>query len=388
MSGSRRDVVIVGGGPAGLAAAEAYRDRGGAGRISLLTADPDPPYERPALSKEYLRGEIDAAELPMRDTDFYRDNGIEIVTGCRVGSLDAAGRAVVPEGGEPIAYESCVLATGARPATPPVPIPADAGVLTLRSRSDSERVARAGRGRVLVVGSGFIGCEAAASLAMNGADVILATVERSPQIDRLGPEVGEIIASWLRELGVDLRTGAPLLKIDCSRQPRAEVGDQWIVPNAILLALGIEPRVELAEGAGVELVEGRIPVDARMRTTVGGLLACGDVCIAENEAAGRRLRVEHWGEALAQGGVAGAVLAGAEDESWDSAPGFWSTIGHRTLKYVAWGDGFDDVRIEHRGDGGFVATYGRDGRVVGVLTHDADDAYEAGRELVESGAEW
>ena len=118
-----------------------------------------------------------------------------------------------------------------------------------------------------------------------------------------------------------------------------------------------------------------------------GLLAAGDVCRADNLAAGRPLRVEHWGDALGQGAVAGQTAAGVE-AGWDEVPGFWSTIGTRTLKYAAWGDGFDATRL-HRGDeGAFAAWYGRDGRIAGVLTHERDDDYDRGRELIAQGAPW
>jgi NADPH-dependent 2,4-dienoyl-CoA reductase/sulfur reductase-like enzyme len=117
------------------------------------------------------------------------------------------------------------------------------------------------------------------------------------------------------------------------------------------------------------------------------VLAAGDVAFAFNGSAGRRLRVEHWGEALNMGGVAGKALAGA-DVAWDVAPGFWSMIGEQTLKYVGWGDGWDDSRFEAGEDGAFVCRYGRDGELVGVVTHDDDAAYEQGRELIEERAKW
>jgi NADPH-dependent 2,4-dienoyl-CoA reductase/sulfur reductase-like enzyme len=378
------EVVVIGAGPSGLAAAEAYRDGGGAGGVALLGAEEDEPYRRPMLSKEYLRGEIGPTGLGLRDRDFYDDRGIDLRTGAEVGAIDLGSRSVALGSGERIGFRRCVLATGARPAAPPVPVTAGSPVSSLRTRRDSEALAAASDGHVLVVGSGFIGCEAAASIAMRGGRVTLATDEAFPQRDRLGEIIGDRIGGWLRELGVELITAAPLRRVEAG--PRAQIGDRWIEPDRVLLALGVEPRAELAQGAGLELRGGRVPVDSRMRTTAGTLLAVGDVCLAENAAAGRPLVVEHWGEALNQGAVAGASLAGDRDAEWDSAPGFWTTIGERTLKYVAWGDGFDEVEVDERADGSLVATYARDGRVVGVLTHDDDAAYERGRELVESGA--
>jgi NADPH-dependent 2,4-dienoyl-CoA reductase/sulfur reductase-like enzyme len=154
------------------------------------------------------------------------------------------------------------------------------------------------------------------------------------------------------------------------------------------MAAGVAPRSELAAAAGLELDGGAVPVDAAMRAGGdGSLLACGDVGQAFNAAAGRPLRVEHWGDALGQGKVAGQTAAG-RSASWSDVPGFWSTIGKRTLKHAAWGDGFDELRVERHSGGGFTAWYGREGRLVGVLAHQADEDYERGREQIQAGASW
>ncbi|MGZ4166002.1 MAG: FAD-dependent oxidoreductase, partial [Solirubrobacteraceae bacterium] len=163
-------------------------------------------------------------------------------------------------------------------------------------------------------------------------------------------------------------------------------GAQRVGAPVVIMATGVAPRGELLDGR-VSLEGGAVPVDSAMRSELPGVLAAGDVCIAFNDAAGRRLRVEHWGDALAQGAIAGRTAAG-EQAAWRDVPGFWSTIGRRTLKYAAWGDGYDEVRFEPRDGEAFTAWYRRDGRVVGVLAHDSDDAYERGRELIAEGAPW
>jgi NADPH-dependent 2,4-dienoyl-CoA reductase/sulfur reductase-like enzyme len=139
--------------------------------------------------------------------------------------------------------------------------------------------------------------------------------------------------------------------------------------------------------AGAQLQDGAIAVDSALQTSLADVSAAGDVCAAVNAVAGRRLRVEHWGDALGQGEVAGRVAAG-EDARWSDVPGFWSTIGPHTLKYAAWGDGYREVRFEPGANGAFSVWYGQDGRLVGVLAHDDDQAYERGRELIETGASW
>jgi NADPH-dependent 2,4-dienoyl-CoA reductase/sulfur reductase-like enzyme len=156
----------------------------------------------------------------------------------------------------------------------------------------------------------------------------------------------------------------------------------------VVMASGVAPRSELARAAGAQLSDdGAVRVDASMGTSLDGLLAAGDVALARNATAGRPLRVEHWGDALGQGEVAGRAAAGAAAE-WDDVPGFWSTIGTRTLKHAAWGDGFDEVRLDEHPGGGFTAWYGADERLVGVLAHEADEDYERGRELIAAGAAW
>ena len=161
--------------------------------------------------------------------------------------------------------------------------------------------------------------------------------------------------------------------------------DEPIGADLILLALGIERDVTLAAQAGIAIVDGAIRADDRMRTSAEGVYAVGDVALAQNAAAGRPLKVEHWGEALNQGGVAGAVIAGDSGARWDAAPGFWSVIGERTLKQVAWGDGFDDVEMTDHATGGFTVRYRRKSELVGVLTHDSDEDYEGGRKELEGG---
>jgi 3-phenylpropionate/trans-cinnamate dioxygenase ferredoxin reductase subunit len=156
--------------------------------------------------------------------------------------------------------------------------------------------------------------------------------------------------------------------------------------DAVLLALGIARNSELGAAAGVAVDDG-VLVDSAMVSSEPRLLAAGDVAFAANAAAGRRLRVEHWGEALNQGGVAGRTLAGQE-ASWDVAPGFWSTLGERTVKYAGWGDDWDEVRFEPGEGASFTAWYGRGGEIVGVLAHEHDEDYEEGKRLIEARAPW
>jgi 3-phenylpropionate/trans-cinnamate dioxygenase ferredoxin reductase component len=378
-------VVIIGGGPAGMAAARGYRDAGGEGAVTLIGAERYLPYRRPPLTKEFLRGEVARAELALEEASWFAERSVELRLGARVQEIDPVGGAVRLADGQSVAADACVLATGSRPLRLPVPGADHEDVLEMRVISDSERlIDRAQYAQsAVVIGSGFIGCEAAASLALRGLEVTLVTVERVPQADRLGIEAGSRIAGWLRGAGVTLALEAEVEKIVDARTV-CLAGGPKVEADVVLLATGVVPNGELAGAIGLELHDGGVPVDASMGSESPFLSAVGDVAWALNRCAGRRLRVEHWGDALAQGEIAGRALAG-EDDEWDEVPGFWSTIGSHTLKYAAWGDGFDEDRLVDHGAGAFTVWYARGGVVVGVLTHACDEDYERGRDLIARG---
>jgi 3-phenylpropionate/trans-cinnamate dioxygenase ferredoxin reductase component len=385
-------VVIVGGGPAGLSVARAYREMDGRGRLILLTAEPYSPYRRPPLTKEYLRGEISRDELPIESPRWYRENDVNLRTTTLVAGVDRDRGVVETENGEEIYYDACVLATGSEPIRLPIPGADDPEVLVMRTIDNSERLqSRATEGsRAVVVGSGFIGCEAAASLSLRGAGVALVSQEEGPQSERLGEDASRRIQGWLEGYGVDLRMGTDVESIE-RRDDGFEVaaaGGDSILGQTVLLAAGVTPRTRLAEDAGLEIERGGVVTDSSMRTSATAIFAVGDIAFAMNEAAGSRQKVEHWGDALNHGRIAGTVLAGGE-AAWREAPGFWSTVGDKTLKYWAWSGSWDEVRfVEKDGSGGeaFAGWYGREGVTVGVLAHNADEEYEEGRKLIERGA--
>lgn len=350
-------IVVVGGGPAGHSAARAYRAAGGEDEVVLITDDDRPPYSRPPLTKDFLRGESSEDELPMDDLD-----GVDVVYGHAV-RLDPDARVVELDDGRRFVYRGCVLATGAEPRR------AD-GTHAVRSARDAIALRDAAPARATVVGTGFIGCEVAASLAMRGAEVTVLGMEDVPQEARLGRAAGERIAGILRDLGVELRMGEAVESFDD-------------LPGTVVLALGVTPRGELARAAGLRMSGDAVAVDVALRTTADGVYACGDVAEAQHPVAGRPLRVEHWGDALIQGNAVGCRLAGDDSAVWDVVPGFWSTIGEATLKYAAWGDGYArDELVEHAGGAWTVWYYDAEDRLVGALTHDRDEDYaRAQREL-------
>jgi 3-phenylpropionate/trans-cinnamate dioxygenase ferredoxin reductase component len=374
-------IVLVGAGPAGLSAARAYRECGGRGKLSLVGEEPLLPYERPPLTKEFLRGELEEDELRIERAEWFAEHEVELYLGTPVEAVDLArGRVALGDGRE-LQADAVVLATGSEPVRPPVPGAQHEGALTMRRLADSRTIAaRACAGEIVVVGSGFIGCEVAGSLARSGVQATLVSEERLPQDRRLGRQAAEHLADWLRDAGVTLIGGASVVAIEDGRA--VVLGDgRRVEGSCVVLATGVRPRSELAARAGLARKEDAVLVDSAMRSSDPAILAVGDVAFAHNVLAGRAIRVEHWGDALTQGEVAGRTLAGVE-AAWDEVPGF---CGERTLKYAAWGDGYDELRIEEHEGGAFTVWYAREGKTVGVLTHARDDDYAQGRERVAAG---
>jgi NADPH-dependent 2,4-dienoyl-CoA reductase/sulfur reductase-like enzyme len=384
------DLVAIGGGPAALSTIRAYRDAGATGTVAMVTDESRVPYQRPALTKELLRGEIDEAETALEDEFWFWQEGISLISG-RAMRLDPDAAEIILAGGRALRYGQCVIATGSEPMRLPVPGADDPAVRVLRSLDDLHQL----NGHldpgdaVVVVGSGFIGCEIAASLRLRGHPVSLVSDEPAPNQRRLGQHAAWAIETWLRDCGVVVTLGGSVSAIERRDGEVHVVTDRGrLAAPVVVLATGVAPRSELLTGLGFVTDGGRIAVDGSMRTPIPGLFAAGDVALAHNQAAGRPLAVEHWGDALGQGQVAGTVAAG-RSAVWSEVPGFWSTIGDHTLKYAAWGDGYDDARVERSSlDDAFTVWYGRESTIVGVLTHNADENYERGRELIEQGAPW
>lgn len=381
-------LLVIGSGPAGVHAAAAYLECGGPGRVCLVSTDADQPYQRPPLSKAVLSGQEPADVTPILDDPTVLD-GVDLRLGTRVEVLDTGGRRVRTDDGTWLAYERLVLATGSEPTALPGADPA-APVHTLRSLEHGRRLVEALQDAhsVVVVGSGFIGCEAAASLASRGVRTTLVTPEPAPQSARLGAWVGSRVLEWLEEAGVVLRPGIQVEGIDASGTVRLDDGSH-IEADVVLTAVGVTQSRAFLDDCTLRIEDGRLAVDASLRTSDEHVWAAGDVVTAQHAVAGRALMVEHWGDAITLGTLAGrnAAAHGAggtgRPDVWSDPPGFWSEIGEHTLKYSAWGDGHDETRVVEHPGGAFTVWYAdASGEVVGVLTHDRDDDYELGGDLL------
>lgn len=375
-------LLVIGSGPGGISAAKSYLTAGGRGPVAIVTADIDEPYMRPPLSKEVLAGRKAPEPTPIDDLPAE----VELRTGATVTAIDLEARALTAAG-EQLTFERLVLATGSRNVAVPG-ADDDAEIHQLRSLDDARRLdAAATHARsALVIGSGFIGCEAAASLAMRGVATTLVTPEEGPQLKRLGQQVSDQIASWLGDLGVELRTGVQVTGVAAPRTVHLDDGTT-LAPDLVLAAVGVEPAAkDFLEGTGLQLHEGRVVADEYL-AAAENVWVVGDASRALNATAGRPIPVEHWGDALTMGELAGTNAAGQEEpQPWTDVPGFFSTIGEHTIKYAAWGDGHEGAEFVERA-GGFTVWYtDADDTLVGVLTYNADDDYERGSGLIAEGA--
>jgi len=394
-------LVVVGASLAGLRGAEAARKAGFRGRLTIVGAEPHRPYDRPPLSKQVLTGTVapGATTLP---------NLVPLDAEWRLGSpatgLDRTERAVVLENGERIAYDRLLIATGARPR--PWPKPAQGaleGIHTLRGRDDAAalRAALAARpDRVLVVGGGFIGCEVAA--ACRDLDLPVTLVETGPTVLAaiLGVHLGSVVAALHEARGVDLRFGSEVEAFEddgTGRVVRARFADgRTLATDCVVVALGALRNTEWLAGSGLAFDDGGVDcdTDGYVLDTEGrpdrAIAAAGDVARFPHPLYdGRRIALEHWGHAVAQGIHAGRLLVGeGPGPAYAEVPAFWSSQGGVTIKSVGLTEGADGLVIA-QGDpktGRFLALYGRAGRCIAAVSFDSVRWLPAYAEMVASGA--
>jgi 3-phenylpropionate/trans-cinnamate dioxygenase ferredoxin reductase component len=379
--------VIVGAGMAGGKAAETLREEGFDGRVVLIGAEPERPYERPPLSKDYLRGESERAGVYLQDDpSWYEQHEVQLRTSASVESLDVGERAVLLEGGEHIDYDALLLATGAEPKRLAVPGADLEGVHVLRTLDDCDalRGVLDRGGRLVVVGAGWIGCEVAASARQRGMEVAVIEPQSVPLERVLGSELGAFYRDVHLDHGVVLRLGTGVEAIEgAGRVERVRASDGTMLEaDAVLIGVGVAPRTALAEG--VLDVDDGILVDAGLSTSVEGVFAAGDVANHDHPLLGR-LRVEHWANALEQGPAAARAMLGQE-VSYDRVPYFFSDQYDVGMEYA--GHSRPDDEVVFRGDPTtreFIAFWLRDGRVAAGMNVNVWDVNEHIQALVRSG---
>jgi NADPH-dependent 2,4-dienoyl-CoA reductase/sulfur reductase-like enzyme len=354
--------IAIGSGPAGLSAAETFRSKHPKIPVRILTTDLALPYAKPPLSKAYLCGR-DAA-LDLHSAGWFERNNVELVRGITVDHIDLARREVVTAGGSRYPYWHLVLACGAFPV--PLSIPGAEAALPLRSFADAVvlRMAARGADSAVVIGAGLIGCEAAAGLAGRGVPTTMVAAEPVPLQRRFGDRVGERVAKILSDNGVRFIGSTTVTDID-DTHVHLDSG-ATVEGDVVVSATGVRPDPHLAAQAGLVTDDGRIVVDEHMHTSALNVYAAGDVALAYNVTAGRRIRAEHWRDAAQQGRIAGLSAAG-HPAAWRTMPEFSCTIGESTLVYRGWGVDYDDSQLVDNRDG-FTAYYRANGDLVGVLT--------------------
>lgn len=372
MSRDRPSFVIVGGGVAAGSALSTLRAQGFDGRLVLIGAEAHRPYERPPLSKAYLRGETPFEEAHLPPLEWYESNEVDLRLGAPAVALDPAARTVTIVGGEIVAYDRLLLATGARNRRLRVPGGGLEGVYHLRSVEDCDRIRQAcdGGDRVAVVGAGFIGMEVAASLRRIGKHVEVLDIFRTPLERVLGPEVGRAVQVFHRDEGVVFHLGQTVERFEgAGRVERVVTSAGDVIEcDFVAVGVGVEPNVELARRAGLAVADG-VLVDSACRTEVPEVFAAGDVANHDHPIFGR-IRVEHWDNAVRQGRAVAEAMLG-RDVVFDDLHWFWSDQYDHSVQYTGFARTWDDLVF--RGgprEGSFVAFYLEGGVVRGVAGLD------------------
>jgi 3-phenylpropionate/trans-cinnamate dioxygenase ferredoxin reductase component len=344
--------VIIGGGLGGAKAAEALRDKGFDGHIVLCAEEERLPYERPPLSKEFLAGKKSLSDFTVHDSAWYRENEIDLRLGTQVLSVDPAAHTVMLPDNTTVGYDKLLLATGSSSRRLPIPGSDAAGVHYLRTFEDASTLnsALVEGASLAVVGAGWIGLEVAASARQRGVNVTVVEAAKLPLIGALGAEVGTVFATLHREHGVDLRLQAQVEEITAAdgKATGLRLGAGTNIPaDAVLIAVGAHPNVELADQAGLSTGDGGVSVDASLRTSDPDIYAVGDIAAAEHPLLGGRIRTEHWANALKQPAVAAAGMLGEQAE-YTELPYFFTDQYDLGMEYAGHAPTYD--RVVFRGD--------------------------------------
>jgi len=373
-----RAFVILGGGAAGYAAAQTLREGGFKGRVLMITREDRLPYDRPNLSKDYLQGHAEPGWIPLRPDEFFTDHDIEVMRGKEVTRVDAQAKTVSFKGGDQLAYDALLVATGGEPRTLPIAGSDLKNVLMLRSFADSDAIIAAAEAakRAVVIGASFIGMETAASLKTRGLEVTVVAPDQTPFEKTLGAEIGALFQKIHEDNGIQFRLGAKVARIHGNGKVEAvelESGER-LEADIVVVGIGVKPATNFLVGVHLHK-DGGVMVDERLRAA-DGLYAAGDIAWFPSALTGERQRIEHWRTALQQGWIAARNMAG-ENIAYNRVPFFWTQQFDSGLVYVGHATGWDEIIFQ--GDvpaQNFLAFYVKDGRVLAVagMNHEREMA--------------
>jgi 3-phenylpropionate/trans-cinnamate dioxygenase ferredoxin reductase component len=384
---SDQTFMIVGASLTGAKAAEELRERGFDGRVVMLGSEAERPYERPPLTKDYLRGESAREKAYVHEDGFYEEHAIELETGATVAAIDPGASRLTLDDGRELRFDRLLLATGAEPRRIPVAGAELGGVHYLRTLADCDvlRERLDAGGRVVVVGAGWIGSEFAASARQRGLDVTVLDPLTLPNERIFGTEIGTFYRDLHARHGVDLALGEGVASFEgdgAVERVRTSAG-RAIECDFAVVGIGVVPRVELAQDAGLEVDNG-ILVDDKLQTSAPNVFAAGDVARAWHPFYGERIRVEHWANALHQGPAAAQAMLG-EPVSYDRIPYFYSDQYEAGMEYSGYAPEWDEVVIRGDRDAGeFVAFWLKERRVVAGMNVNVWDVNEHVQALIRT----
>jgi 3-phenylpropionate/trans-cinnamate dioxygenase ferredoxin reductase subunit len=387
---SNQTFVIVGASLAGARAAAELRERGFDGKVILIGAEPGWPYERPPLSKNYLRGESEREKAYVHPEEYYREHEIELRTETEVSAIDPAAGTVTLSGGEEVSFDKLLLTTGAEPRRIPVAGADLEGIYYLRTMADSEALReRLQTGaRLAVVGAGWIGTEVAASARQKGVEVTLIDPLNVPYENILGEEIGAFYRDVHAGQGVNLllSDGVESFEGDGRLARVRTTGGRTVECDFAVVGIGVVPRAQLAEDAGLEVGNG-IVVDASLKSSNPNIFAAGDVASAWHPFFEQHVRVEHWANALNQGPAAARAMLG-DDSGYDRIPYFYSDQYDVGMEYSGHAPSWDEVVMRGDREGGeFLAFWLKDRRVIAGMNINVWDVNEQVQALIRSRRE-
>ncbi|HEX2393316.1 MAG TPA: FAD-dependent oxidoreductase [Solirubrobacterales bacterium] len=392
MATRKVDFLLVGGGMASAHCAAELRRRGAEGSILLVGREPESPYERPPVSKEYLRGDAERADAYVNPPSWYEENGVELASGRNVMSLDPAAKTAKLQGGEEVAFGQALVATGANVNILRLEGAENEGIHYLRAfgNADAIRADAAAAEHVVLIGGSYIGTEVAASLTAKGTRCSILAIEQVALSRTFGEDAGRWFQQQLESHGIAFHGGEELEAFEGDGRVRAVLTKSGlsIECDAVVVGAGVRPDTMLAQRAGIAVGDGGIECDSKLRTSAAGIFAAGDCCSYESVVHGRRIHVEHWDVAMQQGLHVARNMLG-DERDYEVVPYFFSDLADwASLEYVGPAYEWDEeVWRGSREDGEFSVWYLQDGRVAGCLSVDRSEDLAEARRLLADGVD-